>query len=160
MVVADVEPVAKSVTIQIKGGDRLRRYMRDTARRMGSGAVLNVGILASAKYPNGLHVAQNAFWQEFGTKNMPARPFLRRTIDAHSGKWGENLGRIAVAQHYDVRRTLTLMGEGIKGQIVQTIVELTDPPLAPSTVAQKGFDKPLIETGLLQRSVDYEITNL
>lgn len=151
--------VARQFTLQIKGGDRLKRKLADTARRLGGGGVVNIGVLAKARYPNGLHVAQNAFWQEFGTKNMPARPAMQNAIAEHSAKWPGAMAKIAKANGYDGPRTLALMGMGIKDQIVASITALTSPPLAESTIERKGFDKPLIETGLYQRSIDYEVTN-
>jgi hypothetical protein len=49
------------------------------------------------------------------------------------------------------------MGTVIKDQIVQSIVSTNSPPNAPSTVRRKGFDKPLIDTGVMQRSVDFVV---
>lgn len=150
--------VARSLTLTITGGDRLKRRLAETAHRLGGGGVLNVGFLAKARYPNGLHVAQDAFWQEFGTKNMPARPAMQNAVAEHSAGWAGAMAKIAKAQNYDSKRTLALMGEGIKGQIQSSIQALVDPPLAESTVKAKGFDKPLIDSGLMVRSVDYEVT--
>jgi hypothetical protein len=50
------------------------------------------------------------------------------------------------------------VGEGIKGQLQQAIVDFAGAPLAPATVAAKGFDKQLIDSGVMQHSVDYEVT--
>ena len=75
----------------------------------------------------------------------------------------------------DVRHTATQalkqVGEGIKGQLQQSIINTNDPPLAPATIAAKskggtsaaklGVDgpaKPLIDTGTMIKSVDWEIT--
>lgn len=149
--------VARSVTVQVKGGDLYKSRIRNIMRRLGAGAVLNVGVLAGAKYPDGLPVAQNALWQEFGTRRMPARPAMRRTIERYGSTWPQAIADTARRTNYDTRRTLTIVGHGIRDQIVRSIAELTDPPLAPSTVARKGFDKPLIETGLYQNSIDFEI---
>ena len=56
-----------------------------------------------------------------------------------------------------MRQTLALMGEGIKGQIAESIQNLHEPANAPATVRKKGFDKPLIDTGTLWRSIGSEI---
>lgn len=148
----------RAVTLTLKrAGPSAQKALRETAKKLGNAGTLNVGFLASAKYPNGLSVPQNAFWQEFGTKFQPPRPFMRRTIAAHAAGWGTAFAKIAKAQHYDAKRTLTLMGIGIQGQIQQSIKELTDPPLSPVTVKAKGFDKPLIESAVMIRSVDFEV---
>jgi hypothetical protein len=49
------------------------------------------------------------------------------------------------------------MGAGIAGQLRQSIIDLVAPPLAPSTIKRKGFDKPLIDQGIMLSSVDYEV---
>lgn len=150
--------VNRAVTLTLKrAGPSAQKTLRATAKRLGNAGTLNVGFLSNARYPEGLSVPQNAFWQEFGTKFQPPRPFMRRTIAAYSGQWGTAFAKIAKDQKYDAKRTLTLMGIGIQGQIQQSIKELTDPPLSPVTVKAKGFNKPLIHTSLMIRSVDYEV---
>ena len=49
------------------------------------------------------------------------------------------------------------MGEGIKGQLQQSIRDTNAPPLAPATVSAKGFAKPLIDSSNMINSVDYEV---
>ena len=56
-----------------------------------------------------------------------------------------------------MRQTLALLGEGVKGQIVETIQNFKQPANAPATVRKKGFDKPLIDRGTLWRSIGSEI---
>ena len=51
------------------------------------------------------------------------------------------------------------MGLGIKGQLQQSIIETNAPPLAESTVARKGFEKPLVDTSHMLNSVDFEVRN-
>jgi hypothetical protein len=65
--------------------------------------------------------------------------------------------RLLVANGYDATLTLRQTGEAVAGQLRQSIVDTNDPPLAESTIKRKGFDKPLIETGHLFNSVDFEV---
>jgi hypothetical protein len=88
---------------------------------------------------------------------IPARPYFRTMIQAHKGEWGDQLGKVIVANNYDAEKSMGLMGEVIKGELQESIGQLTSPPLAPSTVKKKGFDKPLIDTGHMQNSVDYDV---
>ncbi len=92
------------------------------------------------------------------TVNIPMRPYFRTMIAKQSPGWGVRLGKILVGAKYDGALALGRMGEVIKGQLQDSIREWTDPPNAPSTVAKKGFDKPLIETGHMLNSVDYEVS--
>lgn len=156
--------MATKLRVEIRGGERFARKLTAIAKQLGNGHAVKVGFLAGANYPSkdgepGLPVAQVALWNEFGTKHSPARPFMRDTIERESPRWGERLAKFAKATDYDGQKTMTLMGERMVGQIQRTINEFRDPPNAPATVKQKGFNKPLIETSHMLRSVAYEVTN-
>lgn len=159
--------VAASVTIS--GGSGVAKVLATIGGKLGSGRVVKVGFLEGATYPARrqrkaakaaapvLSVAQVAFWNEFGTSRAPARPFFRNMIAAKSPEWGKDLAKAIKAQDYDPARALALMGERIKDQLQKSIVDFATPANAPSTIARKGFDKPLIDTGVMQRAVDYVV---
>lgn len=106
----------------------------------------------------GLHVAQVAFWQEYGTDaGVPERPFIRDMVNKRSPRWGVKLGNILRKNDYDAQLALTLMGELIKGQMQQSINSWATPPNSPQTAKEKGFSKPLIDTAVMLRSVDYQV---
>ena len=141
------------------GGDALERKLAEMAEKLGEGKVLRVGFLENATYPDGQQVAMVAAANEFGNpaNNQPPRPFFRNMIADNKDNWPDDIGRIAQATGFDGEQTLGLMGEHIKGQLQQSIRELMEPPLSPVTVEKKGFDKPLIDTGHMLNSVDYDI---
>lgn len=91
------------------------------------------------------------------SQTIPPRPFFRNAIRKYGPQWGADMAAIIKANGFDAARTLGLMGQRIKGQIQQSIIDLRTPPLAKSTIRRKGFDKPLIETGHMLNSVDYEV---
>lgn len=144
----------------MRGGDRFRRHLSELAARAATGKV-RVGIIEQANYDgsDGESVAQVAFWNEYGTATVPPRPFFRNTIAEHKDEWPKQAAALLEANGGDVRQTLELMGEGVKGQIVETIQAFREPPNAAATVKKKGFDKPLIDTGTLWRSIDCEVTD-
>jgi len=141
------------------GGDALERKLAEMAEKLGEGKVLRVGFLESATYPDGQQVAMVAAANEFGNpaNNQPPRPFFRNMIADNKDNWPDDIGRIAQATGFDGEQTLGLMGEHIKAQLQQSIRELMEPPLSPVTIERKGFDKPLIDTGHMLNSVDYDI---
>ena len=71
--------------------------------------------------------------------------------------WGVAFGRLAVSSNYNFERVLALMGEGIKDQLTKSIIDFDAPPNAKPTIRKKGFNNPLIETGLMQRATGYEV---
>lgn len=145
------------LSLTIKGGGALEKKLAELAGRLGSGGKVKVGFLEGATYPDGTSVATVAFFNEFGTTRSPPRPFFRRMIAAKSPSWGDSMATAAAATGYDTGRVLAIMGEGIKDQLVKSIVDLTSPPLKPSTIKRKGFDKPLIDTGVMQRAPAYVV---
>lgn len=137
------------------GGEGLKKALADIAKKM-SGSV-NVGFLAGATYPDGTSVAQAAFWDEFGTTTAPSRPFFRTMISKESPGWGVLTAKALKHYGYDGRMAVQLMGVKIVEELQQSIIGWQDPPNAKSTVAIKGFNKPLIHTSHMLNSVDYEV---
>lgn len=144
------------VTKTLSGGDALTQKLKEIAERMGGGSV-SVGFMSSATYPDGTPVAAVAFWNEYGAIDRPARPFFRGMIAKESPEWAGKMANLAKITNYDGPRVLGLMGEDIKGALVQSINDFQTPALAPSTIAAKGFAKPLIDTATMIRAVDYEV---
>lgn len=144
--------------MELGGGDALMTKLREIADSMGGGSV-SVGFLDGATYPDGTPVAAVAFWNEFGNSEQPARPFFRNMIAEESPTWPKKMGKLAVATGYDGPRVLALMGEDLKGALQQSITSLDSPPLAASTIAAKGFAKPLIETSHMLNSIGYEVAD-
>lgn len=168
-------------------GGKATKYLKKLQRSLGNGASLAVGFLESETYPGGTYhfskkrlagmspearamaefldgkekfsgpVAQVAFWNEFGTKIAPPRPFMRHTVATHSKKWGRNLGEALIHTKYNVPRALALIGELIQGQVRESITQWRDPPNSGVTAALKGKNKPLINTGQMLRAVDFQV---
>jgi hypothetical protein len=174
----------------VSGGDKLAAKLAEIAARLGQNPEVHVGFLENATYPNGTPVAMVAAIQEFGAPKVgiPPRPFMRNAVAAHKAEWPKAAADLLKATDYDVHKTLELVGEGIKGQIQQSISDLMEPPLGPVTLmlrmmrignvnapvtfamvrearrrvaagerASGVSTKPLIDTGHLFASVDYEV---
>jgi hypothetical protein len=166
---------------QLRLSAAVEAKLKEIARKIGNGSV-SVGFLAGATYPDGTPVASVAFWNEFGHKGRklgpdpsaeaiaegerreperaggaPPRPFFRSMISKESPEWGDHLGQALIVNKSDGTKALALMGEEIKGELVQSINDFTTPPLAASTIRRKGFAKPLIDTGDMLRSVDFRV---
>lgn len=103
-----------------------------------------------------LPVATVAFWNNFGTASVKARPFFTDMIAERSPQWGGDLAKVLVALDYNSKLAFRSMGEIINDQLVQKIVDWPADN-APLTVAIKGFNKGLIDKGIMQRSSSYEV---
>lgn len=178
------------VSKTLSGGDKLKRKLADIAKSMGGGSV-SVGFMSGSTYPDGTPVAAVAFWNEYGHGGQfpaPPRPFFRRMIAKESPGWAVTMARLAKATNYNGVQVLGIMGNDIKGALQQSIIDLTDPALSPTTLMLRklyGNDtssvrardvlhaqelvaqgeqgatgtqaKPLIHTGHLINSVDFEV---
>lgn len=144
---------------QIKGGNIFANFIRGITEGMTKASVVDIGFLENATYPDGTQVALVAAVQEFGSssRGIPPRPFFRNMIAAKNGEWPDAARHILVDNNYDSTRTLQQIGQGIKGQLQESIVATNSPPLKPATIKRKGFDTPLIDTGHMLNSVDYRV---
>lgn len=131
-------------------------------------ATLRVGVMENARnIDTGEPVAPYAAANEFGTSRIPARPFLRSTIDAKGNEWADYLGK-AIRARVPLQTALKLTGEKMKSDVKATIAGDMAPANAPSTIRRKLRQEDegggmmhagtLIETGSLLRSIEYEVT--
>lgn len=115
--------------------------------------------------PEGPRVVDVALWNEYGTRYIPERSFIRATIVENMGlldNW-----RQAVLQKIMVGRATPYKGLSIIGMRVRLLIQNKiksniSPENAPRTLARKRAlkygDRTLIMTGLLLRSITYAIT--
>jgi hypothetical protein len=143
----------------VKGGEKALKEIARIVLLLRKPGVLKVGFLENARYPDGKPVAMIAAIQNFGAPRagIPPRPFFTNMIKQKSAEWPKAMARLLKSEKYDAERVLKLTGEGIKGQLQQSIRDTNAPPLAASTIKRKGFAKPLIHTGHMINSVDYEV---
>lgn len=102
-----------------------------------------------------LPVAQVAAWGEFGKKGQRPRPFMRNTIAEKSPEWGGIIAQLAEQTH-DGRKILRTIGTRMKDDFV-TAIKAWPADNTETTVAIKGFNKGLIDRGIMQRAVDFEL---
>lgn len=144
---------------RITVGAGIEEKLAEIARGLANAKTVRVGFLEGALYPDGTPVALIAAIQDFGapSRGIPPRPFFRNMVAAKSPEWPDQIQRLLVAHGYDAEVVLRLMGELIAGQLRQSIVDTNEPPLAPATIKAKGHAKPLVDTGHMLASVDYEV---
>ena len=126
-----------------------------------NGKVIKAGVLKGAGSYKGVPIAQVAKWNEYGTKNghIPSRPFLAIATDESKGWPSDVKSQIGgINSSADVNEALKTIGETMKKDIKNLFGDRSKlRPNAPSTIAKKGFDAPLIDTGKLQEVIDYEV---
>ena len=119
---------------------------------------VQVGVIDGSKYPDGTSVASVAFWNEYGTKTAPARPFFRDTIKQEKSNWSA-LATKAIRAGYTVEHMLGLVGAQMQTDVQLSIMTFSNPPNAAYTVAKKGFNAPLRDTMLMHDSIKFEVVD-
>lgn len=126
------------------------------------GVAVLVGVRGEETDDEGTSLALIASANEFGTRDghVPERSFLRRTVAENQRDYEEMLAG-AVDDYVEggipLTRSLGLIGAAAVGDVQDTMVAVDDPPNAPSTIARKGADNPLIDTGRLRQSITWKI---
>lgn len=143
----------------LQGGDKLKGILEGIAAAATNAKEVRVGFLEGSTYPDGTPVAMVAAINNWGapSRGQPPRPFFSQMVADKSPEWGPATGALLIANNYDAAKTLAQVGEAVAGQLRQSIVDFSSVPLAPSTIARKGFDKQLVERGIMLNSVDFEV---
>lgn len=118
--------------------------------------VLEVGFFKESTYPNGEFVANVAKDNEFGRAKIPPRPFFRNCNSQNQKKWFDFFGKNLIAGK-GLNNCYELLGEMIRSDIILSINRFTTPPNAPSTIAKKKSSHPLIDSGKMRQSVNFQI---
>lgn len=144
-----------------KGWERIKREMK-----LLDNSFTKVGVQQDTLRDDLSDQLVVAFANEFGTKNIPARPFVRATVDLKKQaifslqrKMYENvvLGRMSTLI------ALKAIGEYTQRQMQRYMKRLKTPVNAPSTQRRKGkrkskkagfmINNPLVDTGNLVQSI-------
>lgn len=91
-----------------------------------------------------LTIADYATWNEFGTSNIPSRPFMRDSFDKNKYKIYRTVDYYysKVLAGGNAKQNLGLIGEFFQKMVVTTILTGSWVPNAPSTIRQKRNPKP------------------
>lgn len=138
-----------------RSGIGLANYLKKLAPE-STGAHVKVGVLENSKYPDGTPVPLVAFWNEYGTRTAPPRPFFRDTIEQNKKNWSEKVVSDA-KKGLNVTQILGSVGLLMQSDIQTAIMTFDNPPNSPTTIAIKGTDSPLRRTMLLYDSIKSEV---
>lgn len=135
----------------------------------GSNLEVQVGIVEPTYYGSdndNLSLAQVWQWQEEGlpSQNIPTRPAIRVGFmtpikkGSYDKLFVESMQRIA-SGNSTFKQEYTKIGTQAKVDLKKAVADWDSPRNAPLTVELKGFDNPLIDSGLLYDSIDSKVAN-
>ena len=108
----------------------------------------------------GATIVEYATYSEFGTEDIPARPFLQSTAQEQKDRWatlsGQLFGRVLDGKLLP-RTALDALGTRAAADVKRKIVTLREPPNAPATIARKGSSNPLIDTNRMRAAIKHVV---
>lgn len=94
-----------------------------------------------------------AMWNNFGTRNIPRRPFYDNAMKKITAEYK----KLNLLSSKDVKKVLSQFGAKAKQIIQQEILNGVYVPNAESTLKHKHGTKPLVDTGKMLKSVEYRV---
>ena len=153
------------VNANMKSKGDINKLKEDMSELLKSDVYIGIPEANAPRLGEAVSNAQLAFIHTLGSElqNIPARPFIEPTIEKNKNKIADAMKKAA---------TLAMDGDSIGmqeefekiGLIVSTKAKeyFTDPnngwaPNSPRTIAEKGSDRPLIDTSSLRNSITYVV---
>ena len=135
------------------------RIMRDLQKLDGMEVVAGM-LKDSGKASNGASYVDIATWNEYGTKHIPSRPFIRISADTNKQAWAKMAQQCvnAVIDGDSPRDAAQVIGHRMVEDIREVFGDTSKLKAnAPSTIAKKGRNEPLVDSGEMRRRVNFRI---
>lgn len=150
-------------TVSLINTQQVEQALKDLAKRMTGPTKVLVGVPKGAgTYEDGLTLATVAAVNNFGSADglIPPRPVLQPAVEKGAQQY-QRLAEVMIPKvlsgQMEMRMLLEQMGILAEGHVKQEITDLRTPPNAASTIAAKGSDNPLIDTGAFRQSIRYVV---
>lgn len=135
------------------------RIMRDLQKLDGMEVVAGM-LKDSGKASNGASYVDVATWNEYGTRRIPSRPFIRISADTNKAAWSK-MAQQAVNDVIDgdnPREAAQVIGHKMVEDIRKVFGDTSKLKAnAPSTIAKKGRNEPLVDSGEMRRRVNFRV---
>lgn len=149
--------MSSPASVKIKIDDSKMRSIFNELRKLKTAYTL-IGIQEGNPTVDGLLVSQIMFWNEYGTKNIPERSFMRGWFDSHLPaikKIVQDLYEQVADGKITAEKAVKLLGQWGQDQLRKSILDFTTPPNAPATIRRKKSSHPLIDTGQALNSIHH-----
>ncbi len=154
-----------------QGGDKFSALLQQYQAGLQGEPTVSVGFFSrSTESKTHIPSAQAAQLNEYGstrtvvkkdgttyTVTTPPRPFFRSMIRDGKPEWGDKLGEYLLRYDMNAQNALDSMGELMKEQLIESAQLQRYAPLADSTVARKGHDQTLIDSGDMIRAINFQV---
>lgn len=150
--------------VGIKADIRLNKKVVERLEVLAYRKGVTIGYSSEKEHESGPGLAEVARIQEFGTKTIPPRPFIRPTLDSFKKIWAERVVKGLKNKKTDrgVVRVWENVGKSIVRQLRSAIDKVHNPPLSAKTIERRrkngnGSIKPLVDTGVMRDELAYQV---
>ena len=109
---------------QLKVNDKLWKEIKAQFPKIDK-AIVKTGIQSDAGENDGVSIAEYASFNEFGTRTIPERPFMRKTFDdnlANYNKLIERLFKGMLSGKIDAKMAFSILGQQTEDDMKNTIM--------------------------------------
>jgi len=118
-------------------------------------------LLVAVGFPNGTpqKIIDRAAYNELGTLHIPARPFLRDSLNLHKEEYNQFMAALirGIMNGGTAKQALEDLGVYAKGVVQEQIRDGSYEANCDVTIKRKGSSVPLIDTGEMEMSVNYQV---
>lgn len=134
------------------------KIMRDLEKLDGMEVVAGM-LKDSGKASNGASYVDIATWNEYGTSRIPSRPFIRISADTNRQAWAKMAQQCVnnVIDGDSPTEAAQVIGHRMVEDIRKVFGSSKLKANAPSTIAKKGRNEPLVDSGEMRRRVNFRI---
>lgn len=147
-----------SIKVTDKGLEKIKKKLAKVAAeapRVWAG-------LPNTPHGDGLSNAELGIIHEYGTSNIPARPFIGPSFKKNQSSYNKALvkmgSQILDTGNYDITPALDSVGKQMAADMKSFVTEgYVRPGNAPATIKAKGSDTPLIDTGRMVDAITHAV---
>jgi hypothetical protein len=147
------------LSVEIKSDTKGLKVLGNLLRRIDNS--VEIGFFDGKTHPknDGANtIAEVGMINELGI-GVPSRPFMRETLienNNYIAQLGSKMGAVVTGK-VKTKQALKELGAKIQTDIQEKIADNNFKENAPATIAKKGMDDPLTETGTLERDVSHRV---
>ena len=148
------------INSNVKGFNQALNQLNKDLSKITTKKYVTVGVHEdeNARPDGGINNATLGAVQHFGTDNIPARPWLDVGVESAAGEIVDTMEE-GIEDGLDAITILNRVGQVAVAGVQNYMDELSSPANAQSTIDRKGTDNPLIDTGELKQSVNYDVVS-
>lgn len=122
--------IKSTITTRVIGKEKVEKILENIKGLRNS--YVTIGVHEGAgSYQGGETVAEVALWNEFGTRTVPERSWMRSAIDENEGlieQWREEMVKHILEDGWTVEKALEAMGFRIQTLLQNKILSNVPPP--------------------------------